>query len=56
MDFLNDQQRCMFGELQQFGWELHAVSRIGHGHHAAVRSADGNDFAVICEDGLLADR
>ncbi len=55
MEALNDLQHHLLGELQHFGWELHAVMRAAHGHHAAVRSADGSDFAIIREDGLLAD-
>ena len=55
-EFLTDHQRHTLGELQKFGWELHAVTCNGRGgHHAAVRAHDGSDSAVIREDGLLAE-
>ncbi len=55
-EFLNDHQHRTLGELQKFGWELHAVTRNHFGgHHAAVRATDGSDHAVIREDGLLAE-
>ncbi|MGY0504671.1 hypothetical protein [Luteimonas sp. e5] len=56
-EFLTEHQHSTLQELQQFGWSLHAISRLEHGgHHAAVRSPCGNDHAIILENGLLDDR
>lgn len=52
--FLNEEQRCVLGQIENFGWQLAFVRRpLFQEPMVVIKNADGSNFSVLEKDGTI---